>query len=248
MAALCGNLKGSLARAVTACALVGVATVLAACGGDKAGDKAKQAAAAAPPPSVVVTDVVQKTVPIYGEFVAQIDAKETVEIRARVQAFLEAQHFTEGTVVNKDQLLFTLDKREYQAKLAQAKAQLEVAMARLGKTETDERRLKPLAERRAVPQQDYDDAAANLLSAKAGVSAAKSQVEEAELNLSYCTIKSPIKGLIGKRLVAPGNLVGKGEATLLDTVSSVDPIRVWSRSAKRSTLRLFGQPTGDGAG
>ena len=232
---------------MTACALVGIATLLAACGGDKGNDKAKQAAAAAPPPSVVVTDVVQKTVPIYGEFVAQIDAKETVEIRARVQAFLEAQHFTEGTVVNKDQLLFTLDKREYQAKLAQAKAQLEVAMARLGKTETDERRLKPLAERRAVPQQDYDDAAANLLSAKAGVSAAKSQVEEAELNLSYCTIKSPIKGLIGKRLVAPGNLVGKGEATLLDTVSSIDPIRVNVTISEAEYLKYFGQQQKKGA-
>ncbi len=119
MAALQWKPEGPVAGpVVTACAVVGIATLLAACGGDKEGDKAKQAAAAAPPPSVVVTDVVQKTVPIYGEFVAQIDAKETVEIRARVQAFLEAQHFTEGTVVNKDQLLFTLDKREYEAKLA----------------------------------------------------------------------------------------------------------------------------------
>ena len=231
----------SRATDVAAFVAVLVAASLTGCGGDKQGDKAKQAAAAAPPPTVVVTDAVQKSVPIYGEFVAQIDAKETVEIRARVQAFLEAQHFTEGTVVNKDQLLFTLDKREYQAKLAQAKAQLEVAMARLGKTETDERRLKPLAERRAVPQQDYDDAAANLLSAKAGVSAAKSQVEEAELSLSYCTIKSPIKGLIGKRLVAPGNLVGKGEATLLDTVSSIDPIRVNVTISEAEYLKYFGQ-------
>ena len=114
-------------------------------------------------------------------------------------------------------------------------------MARLGKTETDERRLKPLAERRAVPQQDYDNAAANLLSAQAGVSAAKSQVVEEELNLGYCTIKSPIKGLIGKRLVAPGNLVGKGEATLLDTVSSIDPIRVNITISEAEYLKYFGQ-------
>jgi membrane fusion protein (multidrug efflux system) len=99
-------------------------------------------------------------------------------------------------------------------------------MARLGKAETDERRLKPLAERRAVPQQDYDNAAANLDTARAGVSAARADVVGSELDLSYCTIRSPITGLIGKRLVSPGNLVGKGEATLLDTVSSVDPIRV----------------------
>ena len=88
----------------------------------KEADKAKPAAAAPPPPAVVVTEVVQKTVPIYSEFVAQTDARETVEIRARVQAFLEAQHFTEGTIVKKNQLLFTLDKREFEAKLQQAKA------------------------------------------------------------------------------------------------------------------------------
>ena len=89
-----------------------------------------------------------------------------------------------------------------------------VALARLGKAETDERRLKPLAERKAVPQQDYDNAAANLLAAQASVSAARADVVAAELDLSYTTIRSPITGLIGKRLVAPGNLVGKSEATL----------------------------------
>ena len=227
-------------RFMAALGVVGLAVSLAACDQGKEADKAKQAAAA-PPPTVVVTEAVQKTVPIYGEFVAQTDAKETVEIRARVQSFLEAQHFAEGTVVKKDQLLFTLDKREYEAKLQQAKAQLEGAQARLGKAETDERRLKPLAERRAVPQQDYDNAVANLDTARAGVSAARATVVESQLDLSYCTIRSPITGLIGKRLVAPGNLVGKGEATLLDTVSSIDPIRVNTTISEAEYLKLFGQ-------
>jgi membrane fusion protein (multidrug efflux system) len=231
-----GRARASLAAAV---GVVGLAVLLSACDRGKEADKAKQAAAAPPPPTVVVAEVVQKTVPIYAEYVAQTDARETVEIRARVQAFLEAQHFTEGTVVRKDQLLFTLDKREYEAKLLQAKAELEVAMARLGKAETDERRLKPLAERRAVPQQDYDNAAANLLAAKAAVSAGRAGVVGAELDLSYCTIRSPITGLIGKRLVAPGNLVGKGEATLLDTVSSIDPIRVNATISEAEYLRFF---------
>ena len=241
MTVLEGYVKGrSRARVVMALAVVSLTALLAACDGGKEGDKAKQAAAP-PPPTVVVTEVVQKTVPIYGEFVAQTDAKETVEIRARVQAFLEAQHFTEGTIVKKDQLLFTLDKREFEAKLQQAKAELEIALARLGKAETDERRLKPLAERKAVPQQDYDNAAANLLSARANVSAARAQVVAAELDLSYTTIRSPITGLIGKRLVAPGNLVGKGEATLLDTVSSIDPIRVNATVSEAEYLRFFAQ-------
>jgi membrane fusion protein (multidrug efflux system) len=228
----------SRARVVTVLGAVCVAASLAACDRSKEGDGAKPAAAP-PPPAVVVTEVVQKTVPIYAEYVAQTDARETVEIRARVQAFLEAQHFTEGTVVKKGQLLFTLDKREYEAQLLQAKSQLEGALARLGRAETDERRLKPLAERKAVPQQDYDNAAANLDVARAGVSQAKAAVVEAELNLSYATIRSPITGLIGKRLVAPGNLVGKGEPTLLVTVSSIDPIRVNATISEAEYLRFF---------
>jgi membrane fusion protein (multidrug efflux system) len=275
----------SWAKVVTALGVMWLAISLTACDRGKEAEK-KQAAPAPPPPDVVVAEVIQKTVPLYSEFVAQTDAKETVEIRARVSGFLEAQHFTEGTVVKKDQLLFTLDKREYEAQLLQAKAQLakaeadlafakdnalvesaksnlEVAVARLGKAETDERRLKPLAERRAVPQQDYDDAVANLDAARAEVASKKSSVNtalanqksgieqaeaavasaraaivQAELNVSYCTIRSPIEGLIGKRLVSPGNLVGKGEATLLDTVSSIDPIRVAVTISEAEYLRF----------
>ncbi|HTU00787.1 MAG TPA: efflux RND transporter periplasmic adaptor subunit, partial [Candidatus Sulfotelmatobacter sp.] len=265
---------------------------LTACG--KEAEKKTQAAAALPPPTVVVAEVLQKTVPIYSEFVARTDAKETVDIRARVQAFLEAQHFTEGALVKKDQVLFTLDKREYEAQLRQAKAQLtkaeadlafakdkatvdsaranlDVARAVLGKAETDERRLKPLAERQAVPQQDYDTAVAKLDAARAEVESKKSSVNtavvnqktgieqgeaavqaaqaaivEAELNLSYCTIRSPIDGLIGKRNVDPGNLVGRGEATLLDTVSSIDPMRVYMSISEAEHLRYLG-PEGTGA-
>ncbi len=276
----------SLAKVATALGVACLAISLGACERGKESEKAKEAAAP-PPPAVVVAEVVQKTVPIYSEFVARTDAKETVEIRARVQAFLESQHFTEGTVVKKDQLLFTLDKQEYEAQLLQAKAQLakaeadlafakdnatvesakanvDVALARLGKTETDERRLKPLAARRAVPQQDYDDALANLEGARADVEsrraslntavvnqksnvqqaeaaiqAARAAIAQAELNLSYCTIRSPIEGLIGERKVAPGNLVGKGEATLLDTVSTIDPIRVYMSLSEAEYLRLF---------
>jgi len=284
------------AKVVMALGAVCLAISLSACDRGKEAEK-KQAAPAPPPPAVVVAEVIQKTVPLYSEFVAQTDAKETVEIRARVSAFLEAQHFAEGTVVKKDQLLFTLDKREYEAQLLQAKAQLakaqadlafakdnamvesaksnlDVALARLGKAETDERRLKPLAERRAVPQQDYDDAVANLDSARAEVASKKSSVNtslanqksnieqaeaaiasaraaivQAELNVSYCTIRSPIEGLIGKRLVSPGNLVGKGEATLLDTVSSIDPIRVAVTISEAEYLRFMSQrKAGKGGG
>ena len=209
--------------------------------------------------------MVQRTVPIRIELVARTDAQDTVEIRARLQAFLQQQHFTEGTLVKKDQLLFTLDKREFEAQLQQgraqlakaqadlafateqatvetAKANLDVSLAYLSKADTDVKRLRPLAEQRAVPQMDYDNALANqqgaradveskkaaletarvnrksaIQQAEAAVEAAKATIDQAELNISYCSIRSPIDGLIGKREVAPGNLVGRGEATLLAT-------------------------------
>jgi len=274
-------------------ALMLLALASGACQKDKEAEK-KQAGSAPPPPTVLVTEVVQRTVPIYSEFVGRTEAQDTVEIRARVAAFLEAQHFTEGTVVKKNQVLFTLDKREYEAQRQQARAQmakaeadlafakdkatvetaranLDVARAQLGRADTDVGRLKPLAEQRAVPQQDYDNALSNQQAARASVESrrasvntaevnqrtgtqqaeaavegAKAAIAQAELNLSYCTIRSPIEGLVGKREVAPGNLVGRGEATLLATVSSVNPIRVVLSISEAEYLRFMAsQKKGD---
>ena len=274
-------------------ALMLLALASGACQKDKEAEK-KQAGSAPPPPTVLVTEVVQRTVPIYSEFVGRTEAQDTVEIRARVAAFLESQHFTEGTVVKKNQVLFTLDKREYEAQRQQARAQmakaeadlafakdkatvetaranLDVARAQLGRADTDVGRLKPLAEQRAVPQQDYDNALSNQQAARASVESrrasvntaevnqrtgtqqaeaavegAKAAIAQAELNLSYCTIRSPIEGLVGKREVAPGNLVGRGEATLLATVSSVNPIRVVLSISEAEYLRFMAsQKKGD---
>jgi membrane fusion protein (multidrug efflux system) len=201
-----------------------------------------------------------------------------------VKAFLATQNFTEGTIVNKGQTLFTLDCREYTAQLEQAQAQLAKAQAdqisarektavetaqanvaiseaQLNKGDQDVKRLKPLAEQQAVPQQDYDNALAyqqgaradlagrkaslnttlvtqkaQIQQADAGVLAAKAGVEQAQLNVSYCNITSPITGLAGTRMVAPGNLVGQGEPTLLVTVSSVNPMRMLVSISERDYL------------
>ncbi len=246
--------------------------VLTSCGGEK---KAVEASSGPPAVSVVVAPVVQKTVPIYTELTARTDATASVDIRARVKAFLKTQEYTEGTFVKAGSLLFTLDQREYDAQLQQAKAQLSkaqadlaqaqdktvvevaeanlgIAVARLNKADQDVKRLKPLAEQRAVPQQDYDNAlaeqqaaqadvtgrkaslnttkvnqAASIDQAQAAVEAAKAKVREAELNIEYCSVTTPIDGIAGIRQVAPGNLVGNGEATLLATVSQVNPLRVY---------------------
>jgi membrane fusion protein, multidrug efflux system len=247
---------------------------LTACGGGKQ-EAGGAAGPAAPAVSVVVAPVVQKTVPLLTELTARTDATESVEIRARVKAYLQAQNYEEGTMVKAGQVLFTLDKREYEAQMMQAKAQMakaqadlaqarektvidtaqanvDIALARLNKADQDVRRLKPLAEQKAVPQQDYDNAlaeqqaaradvdgrkaslntarvnqTAGIQQAEAAVEAANASIRQAELNLEYCNITSPINGIAGIRLVAPGNLVGQGEATLLTTVSNVDPARVY---------------------
>jgi membrane fusion protein (multidrug efflux system) len=145
-----------------------------------------------------------------------------------------------------------------------AAANLEVAMAQLNKTDQDVKRLKPLAEAQAVPQQDYDNAlaaqraaradveakkaslntskvnqTASIQQAEAAVEAAKASVLQAALNLEYCNITSPIDGIAGTRLVAPGNLVGQGEATLLTTVSNVNPMRVYVSISEREYLQYF---------
>jgi membrane fusion protein, multidrug efflux system len=252
--------------------LLMTALVVSNCGGESKAEKEK--APAGPPVPVVVTPVIQKTVPIFSEFTAQADAKDTVELRARVEAFLEGVHFEEGRPVKKGQLLFTLDKRKYEAEVQSAKAQLakaqadlefakeqvtvetakaklDSAKAQMSKADLDVNRLTPLAKEKAVPQQDLDNALVAQQVAKANVdagqanydttvllhkvgvdaataavSAAEASLKNGELNLSYCTITAPMDGLIGQRLVSPGNLVGRGEPTLLATISALDPLRV----------------------
>ena len=261
-----------------------ISLVLAGCSGSKEQEKAG-AGAAAPVP-VVVTPVIQKTVPIITEFAARAEARDTVELRARVEAFLEGIHFQEGRPVKKGQLLFTLDKRKYEAELQNATAQLakekadlqfaqekvtvesaranlEQAKAELGKADLDVNRLEPLAKENAVPQQDLDNALiqqkvaisnvdaakanyetvvlnqkVTIDQAKAAVLAGEAAVDNAELDLSYCTITAPMDGLIGQRLVSPGNLVGRGEPTLLATISTLHPLRVSFSLSEAEYLKI----------
>jgi len=257
--------------------------LLAGCGNDQKLVKAA-GPSDAPAVSVVVATVVQKTVPLFTELTARTDATDTVDIRARVKAYLKAQSYAEGTMVKAGQVLFTLDKREYEAQLMQAEAQLaraeadlaqakeksvvdvaqanlQIAVAQLNKSDQDVNRLKPLAQVKAVPQQDYDDAlakqqaaqadiqgrqaalntskvnqAASILTTQAAVEAAKAGIQQAKLNVEYCNVTSPITGIAGIRQVAPGNLVGQGEATLLATVSNVNPMRVYVSISEREYL------------
>jgi membrane fusion protein (multidrug efflux system) len=271
-------------RLLNLTASVAVTAILLNGCGSKKEEGGAVAAAAVPAVTVVVAPVIQKTVPLFTELTARTDATESVDIRARVKAFLKSQEYTEGTMVKAGQVLFRLDTREYDAQLMQAKAQLakaesdlargqerstvdtaqanlQAATAQLNKTNTDVKRLKPLAEIKAVPQQDYDNALAAQLGAtadvqgrqaalntavvnqtaavrdaQAAIAAANSAIAQAQLNVEYCTVTSPITGIAGTRQVAPGNLVGQGEATLLTTVSDVNPMRVYVSISERDYL------------
>ncbi len=156
--------------------------------------------------------------------IGQLDSPQSVEIRARVEGFVDRAPFTEGVEVKQGDVLFELDQKPFLEKLAAATGALSEANAALHKYEKDVARLQPLVERKAIPQQDLDNALASVDVGEAGVTTAQARVESAQLDLGYCVVKAPITGLIGATQVAIGELVGKGEPTLLATISTLDPI------------------------
>jgi membrane fusion protein (multidrug efflux system) len=184
----------------------------------------KSAPPAPPPPTVEIVQVTATNAPSTTEFIGKLDSPQNVEVRARVEAFVDKMLFVEGTEVKEGDPLFKLDDKPYQEKLAAAKGQLAEAKAALAKYEKDVARLTPLAEKRAIPQQDLDNALASVDVGKAGVLSAQARVESALLDLGYCDVKSPVTGLIGAKQVSMGDLVGKGQPTLLATISILNPI------------------------
>ena len=213
-------------------ALLAAATLATVCGCKP------EAAPPPPPPGVVVMDLVATNVPLEAELIGQLDSPQNVEIRARVEAFVKAMPFVEGTNVTTGQLLFQLDDAPYQEKLAAAKGALGEAEAALKKYQADVARLRPLAEKRAVPQQDLDNALASVDVGQAAVFSAKARVHAAELDLSYCTVTAPTSGLIGAKQASIGELVGKGTPTLLATMSTLDPIWIYCNASEVGLLSM----------
>jgi membrane fusion protein (multidrug efflux system) len=184
----------------------------------------KPPVAAPAPPEVYVAPVVQRDVPVYLDLVGQTQGFQDVDIRARVEGFLDSVNFREGSFVRKGDLLYQIDPKPLQATLAQANAELATARARLAKADNDVARYTPLVARQAVSQRELDDARAEQDSTRAQVEASKAAAEKTTLDLSYTKILSPINGLVGTTQVKPGSLVGRGESTLLTTVSLIDPV------------------------
>jgi RND family efflux transporter MFP subunit len=194
--------------------------MVAACG-----SKEPAAAPKGPPPAVMVAPVLKQTVPLSEEYVARTEARKTVEIRARVEGFLEKILFKEGSQVKAGQLLFVIDQRPYKAALQDARGSLAQAQAAMEKSQKDVDRLRPLVAEDAAPQQDLDKAEADAQYSRAAIEKAKAAVTKAKLDLQFTEIHSPITGSIGREEVSVGNLVTKDQ-TLLTTVSSWDPMRV----------------------
>jgi membrane fusion protein (multidrug efflux system) len=194
---------------------------LAACG------PGKESAVQAPALEVLVTEATRRDVPLTLDMVGTTMGMQDVPIRARVEGFLESMEFQEGTFVQKGAQLYTIDPLPFQAKLVEAQSQLAAAQTNLAKTKADLERIRPLAEMKAVSEQDLDGAVAQEAAARAGVRASEAGVDLAGITLSYTHIMAPIDGLIGLTKARPGEFVGREpNPVVLNTLSDIDPIRV----------------------
>jgi membrane fusion protein (multidrug efflux system) len=193
---------------------------LAACG------QSPKALTSPPPPTVMVVPVAQRDVPLFIEAVASLDGYVNAEIRARVKGYLEAQKYKDGAAVKQGQPLFTIERGEYASALATARANLARAQTLATHNRAQLERRQALAASGVASKQDLDDALASAADAESQVLAARALLQQAQLNLSYTEIRSPVSGVAGLALVRVGNLVGQDGPTLLTTVSQVDPIRV----------------------
>ena len=178
------------------------------------------------PPIVAVEPVGTSDVNIYGEYAGRIRAQQFVEVRARVEGYLEKMFFEEGTHIDKGQTLFIIDQKVYKARAEKARAQLLKARANSQKAERDLARIRPLYEQNAASQLDLDNAEAAYESAKAEESVAAADLTQAELTLSYTRVTSPISGYVSERSADIGTLVGPGVKSLLATVVKSDSVLV----------------------
>jgi membrane fusion protein (multidrug efflux system) len=190
-----------------------------------------------PPPQVQVMTVQPQDVPVYQEWIGTLASYPNAQIRAQVTGYLIKQDYAEGSTVKQGQLLFEIDPRPFQAVLDQALARLAQDKAQQGKTQIDVKRYAPLAKEQAISQQEMDNAVQADLGAKAALKADEAAVQSAQLNLSFCRITSPIDGVAGIAQAQIGDLVAPG-GTVLTTVSSIDPMRVYFNLSEETYLEF----------
>lgn len=177
-------------------------------------------------PTVTAEPVVVEDVEVYVEYAGKIKARQYVEIRARVEGYLETMYFEEGGYVKKNQQLFAIDKKLYSARVEKVKAQLKKNQALLQKAERDLKRISLLFDQNAASQLDFDNATAAYEAAQAEVVMSEADLTQAEIALSYTTVRSPISGFISESSADIGTLVGPGGKSLLATVVNSDTVEV----------------------
>lgn len=177
-------------------------------------------------PTVIVEPAAKGNVEIYGEYVGRIRAQQFVEVRARVEGYLESMLFAEGTYVTKNQVLFVINQDQYRAKADKARAQLKKDEAQALKAKRDLDRIRPLYAQNAASQLDLDNAQAAYETAEASVAMSQADLDQAELELGYTIVRSPLSGHISERNVDLGTLVGPGGKSLLATVVKSDTVLV----------------------
>jgi membrane fusion protein (multidrug efflux system) len=201
----------------------------------------KKAPPPPPPPLVVVTPVIQKDVPVYGEWIGTTAGDINAEIRPQITGYLLRRRYDEGSFVKPGQLLFEIDPRQIRSQLQQAEANLGQGKANLAKAERDVARFRPLAEQRAISQQELDNAVSAEQVARAAVVALEAAVDQARLYLSWTRVTSPIGGIAGAAATQVGDLVTP--QSVLATVSRVDPLRVLFKLSEQEYLR-YGESAG----
>ncbi len=206
-----------------------------------------------PPPGVLFVNVIQKDVPVYGDWVATLDGYTNAQIQPQVSGYLIKQDYQEGSFVHKDQVLFEIDPRPFQAvldqakgQLAQAQGQLAQAQAQLGLADINVKRDTPLAKARAIAQSQLDNDLqtqatdkAQIQTAQASIESAKAAIETAQLNLGFTKVRSLIDGISGIATIQVGNLVSL--STVLTTVSKVNPIKAFFPISEQEYLAVAGK-------
>jgi RND family efflux transporter MFP subunit len=176
------------------------------------------------PPEVLVTEVIQREVPIIRQWVGTLNGVQNAQVSARVTGYIQTIAYQQGGYVKKGDLLFEIDPRPFVAALDQAKGELQEAQATLLQVELDAKRAKELFDRKVISEEEYTDKTQIYQTKLAAVTAAQAAVEADKLNLYYTKVVSPLDGIAGKEQAQIGDLVGTSAGTVLTTVSQIDPI------------------------
>ena len=193
---------------------------------------------AMPPPPVQVAAPLSRKITLWDEYTGRFEAREQVEVRARVSGFIEKIHFQDGQPVKKGDLLFTIDQRSFQFTADAAQAEVERAKAQVALAENEVERAEGLTRNQTITVRDLDQRKANLASARALLASAEANLKQAQLNLEWTEVRAPISGRISDRRVDAGNLISGGQgATLLTNIISIDPVNFVFEASEADYIR-----------